>query len=87
MLSIYNTPSSEHVAAARKIAKSFGVKKCRKFSHYVYIGSQVEGVAKEVAHTLMDTLKAEGFHIDSEGTCRQLADAGLFDVCMVAKLV
>lgn len=87
MIHIYNTPSAEHVAIARKIAKSFGVKKCRKAPHYIYIGSQVEGVAKNVAHAMMDALKFAGFHIDSEYTCRSLADKGLFDVCMVAKIV
>lgn len=86
MIAIYEA-TKEDAAQVRKIAKSFGVSKCSKKSGYVYVGSQLTSVSVKDAHGLMDAIKAEGFHIDSEATQRQLADAGLFSVMMVAKLV
>lgn len=86
MIAIYSTPTNEQAAEIRKIAKSFGVKKCKKSAHYIYVGSQIERVETSVAHKLMDTIKAAGYHIDNESTCRELADKGLFDCFMVAKL-
>lgn len=87
MIRIQNTPSNEQAAEIRKIAKSFGVKKCKKSSHYIYVGSQVERVETNTAHALMDAISAAGYHIDNEDTCRELANKGLFDSCMVAKIV
>lgn len=87
MTAIYNTPTNEQASEVRKIAKSFGVKKCRKSAHYIYAGSQIERVTTQTAHKMMDAFKAAGYLIDCETTCRELADKGLFDVCMVAKIV
>lgn len=87
IVAIYNKPTNEQASEIRKIAKSFGVKKCKKSAHYIYIGSQIERVETSVAHALMDAVKAAGYLIDCEKTCRELADKGLFDVCMVAKIV
>lgn len=86
MIAIYNTPTNEQASEIRKIAKSFGVKKCKKSAHYIYVGSQIERVETSTAHNLMDAVKAAGYHIDNESTCRELADKGLFDCFMVAKL-
>ena len=87
ILTIQNTPSNEQAAEIRKIAKSFGVKKCKKSNHYIYVGSQIERVETTTAHALMDAIKQAGYHIDNETTCRELADKGLFDSCMVAKII
>ena len=87
ILTIQNTPSNEQAAEIRKIAKSFGVKKCKKSAHYIYIGSQVERVETSTAHAMMNAISAAGYHIDNESTCRELADKGLFDCCMVAKIL
>lgn len=86
IVAIYNTPTNEQASEIRKIAKSFGVKKCKKSAHYIYVGSQIERVEGSVAHKMMDAVKAAGYHIDCENTCRELADSGLFDCMMVAKL-
>lgn len=86
IIAIYNTPTNEQASEIRKIAKSFGVKKCRKSAHYIYAGSQIERIEGSIAHKMMDAFKAAGYHIDWEATSRELADKGLFDVCMVAKL-
>lgn len=87
ILTIQNTPSNEQAGEIRKIAKSFGVRKCRKSAHYIYVGSQVERVETKTAHALMDAIVQAGYHIDNETTCRELADKGLFDSCMVAKII
>lgn len=86
VVAIYNTPTNEQASEIRKIAKSFGVKKCRKSAHCIYAGSQIERVEGTTAHKMMDAFKAAGYLIDGETTCRELADKGLFDVCMVAKI-
>lgn len=44
VVAIYNTPTNEQASEIRKIAKSFGVKKCKKSAHYIYAGSQIERV-------------------------------------------
>lgn len=86
VVAIYNTPTNEQASEIRKIAKSFGVKKCKKSAHYIYVGSQIERVEGSIAHKMMDAVKAAGYLIDCEKTCRELADKGLFDCFMVAKL-
>lgn len=86
VVAIYNTPTNEQASEVRKIAKSFGIKKCKKSAHYIYAGSQIERVDGSIAHKMMDAFKAAGYLIDCEKTCRELADKGLFDVCMVAKI-
>lgn len=86
IVAIYNTPTNKQASEIRKIAKSFGIKKCRKSAHYIYVGSQIERIEGSVAHKMMDAVKAAGYLIDCESTSRELADKGLFDVCMVAKL-
>lgn len=86
MVAIYNTPTNEQASEIRNIAKSFGVKKCKKSAHYICVGSQIERVEGSIAHKMMDTVKAAGYLIDCEKTCRELADNGLFDCMMVAKI-
>ena len=86
VVAIYNTPTNEQASEIRKVAKSFGVKKCRKSAHYIYVGSQIARLEASIAHKMMDAFKSAGYLIDCEKTCRELADKGLFDVCMVAKL-
>jgi len=86
MIAIYEA-TKEDAAQVRKIAKSFGVDKCSKKNGYVYVGSQLTSVSAKDAHSLMDSVKVAGYHIDSESTQRELADKGLFSVMMVAKIV
>lgn len=76
------SPNKDQVSIIRSIAKKHGFKGCRKGSFNVFVGKQCE--RNPNGNQLMDELKANGFWIDNEPTCRELAYAGLFDVCMVA---
>lgn len=75
-----------HATEVRAIAKTFGIKGCKLGTRTVHVGRQCDRITKETAHAFMDAVKAAGYHIDGENTSRELADKGLFDVVMVAKL-
>ena len=76
------SPNKEQSQTIRAISKKHGFKGCRKGTFHVMVGTQCNRNPNGSA--LMDELKANGFWIDNEQTCRELAYAGLFDVCMVA---
>ncbi len=78
---------AKHSAEVRKILKDNGISMtCKLGCNYVYVGRQCLHMEAKAAHALMNLLKASGYHIDMEKTCRELADKGLFDSVMVAKI-
>ena len=79
--------SKEDVAIIRNIAKVLGIKGCKMVTFYCLVGKQTTFIESKIAHEFMNKLKENGYFIDHESTCRELADKGLSDSWLIAKVI